>query len=47
MHTAIPMINATWLPPLRESLPNRVMTAASKPMSTTKGMAATRGWGLI
>ena len=47
MHTAMPMIRATWLPPLSESLPNRVITIANRPMSTASGMQEMSGCGSL
>ena len=38
--------NATWLPPLSESLPNTAMTNTSRAISTSRGMAETIGRGL-
>jgi hypothetical protein len=47
IQTATPINRAIWLPPLSELLPNREMATAKKPMSTTTGMMAMRGWGSL
>lgn len=49
MHTqtAMPINRAICEPPLSDSLPNRAITMARNTISTTTGMMATKGWGIL
>lgn len=43
--TALAMSNATWLPPLSESLPNNFTMIVTMAINTSIGMNATEGFG--